>query len=166
MLYFAYCTWLNDPEIRRYMPGCKAVTKAYAANYRLQFHAAAGRQDRGWCHLNGVADAWGEKCWGVVFEDDGRQFDEDYDDFERFALTVHGDDGKAHDCWTYRMITPGIAMRPPNFYWQHIPDGLKAWNFPADYVAKVQAVFDEAAECPRADRPNPSAIPGKSADSR
>lgn len=83
MYYFAYCTWLNDPEIRRYMPHCKPVTKAYAANYRLQFHSASGRQDRGWRHINGVADAWGEKCWGVVF----------------------GDDGRAYDCWTYRMIT-------------------------------------------------------------
>lgn len=165
MFYFAYCTWLNDPEIRRYIPSCKLITKAYAANYRLQFHAAGDRKDRGWCHLNGVMDAWGEKCLGAVFEDTSG-FAEDYDDFERFALTVYGDDGKTYDCWTYRLITPGIAMRPPNFYWQHIPDGLRAMDFPADYIAKVQAVFDAAAECPRADRPNPSAIPGKSAASR
>ena len=59
--YFAYCTWLNDPEIRRYMPKTKKITKGYAANYRLQFHAAAGRDDRGWCHLNGLPDAWGER---------------------------------------------------------------------------------------------------------
>ena len=46
-LYFAYCTWLNDPEIQRYMPKARLITKGYAANYRLQFHAAAGRSDRG-----------------------------------------------------------------------------------------------------------------------
>lgn len=162
--YFAYCTWLNDPEIRRYMPKTKKITKGYAANYRLQFHAAAGRDDRGWCHLNGLPDAWGERCLGLVFEDDG--LTDDYDDFERFAITVHGDDGKAYDCWTYRMTNPGQPMRPPNFYWQHIPDGLKSEGFPAEYIAKVQAVYDAAAPCPRADRPNPSAVPGKSADSR
>jgi hypothetical protein len=166
MLYFAYCTWLNDPEIHRYMPGCKPVTKGYAANNRLEFHAAGERKDRGWCHLNSAADAWGEHCLGVVFEDDGKQFGEDYDDFERCAVTVHGDDGKIYDCWTYRMTRPGVAMRPPNFYWQHIPAGLKAWNFPPAYIAKVQAMFDAAAPCPNADRPNPSAVPGKSAASR
>ena len=166
MYYFAYCTWLNDPEIKRYWPDCKPLVKGHAANYRLQFHAAAGRSDRGWCHLNGVSDAWGHKALGVVVEHDPKYFGEDYDDFERFALTVHGDDGKTYDCWTYRMSNPGTAMRPPNFYWQHIPDGLKSEGFPAEYIAKVQAEYDAAAPCPRADRPNPSAVPGKSADSR
>ena len=113
MYYFAYCTWINAPEIKRYMPKCRKITKAYAANYRLEFHAAAGREDRGWCHLNGLPDAWGEKALGLVFEDDG--LTDDYDDFERFAITVHGDDGKSYDCWTYRMTTPGKPMRPPNF---------------------------------------------------
>jgi hypothetical protein len=163
-LYFAYCTWLNEPEIRRYMPKARLITKGHAANFRLEFHAAEGRSDRGWCHLSSLPDAWGEKCLGLVFEDDG--LTDDYDDFERFALTVHGDDGKAYDCWTYRMTHPGQPMRPPNFYWQHIPDGLEAHRFPRDYIAKVQAVYDAAAPCPRADRPNPSAIPGKSAETR
>jgi len=166
LYYFAYCTWLNDPEIRRYWPNVKAITKGYAANHRLQFHAAGDRSDRGWCHLNGVSDAHGVNALGVVFQHEPHQFNEDYDDFERFFLTVHGDDGKAYDCWTYRLSDPGMAMRPPNFYWEHIPTGLKAWQFPAEYIASVQATFDAAAPCPRADRPNPSAIPGKSADSR
>lgn len=166
LYYFAYCTWLNDPEIRRYWPTTKAITKAHAANHRLQFHAAGERTDRGWCHLNGVSDAVGHNALGVVFEHEPHQLNEDYDDFERFFLTVHGEDGKAYDCWTYRLSKPGVAMRPPNFYWEHIPTGLAAWKFPAAYIASVQATFDAAAPCPRADRPNPSAIPGKSAESR
>lgn len=166
MYYFAYCTWLNPPELQRYFPEAKFVTKAYAANHRLQFHAAAKRSDRGWCHLNDVGVAWDRNALGLVFTHEERHFEEDYDDFERCFLTVHGDDGKAYDCWTYRMTDPGMAMRPPNFYWQHIPDGMKHWQFPADYVAEVLAMYEAAAPCPRADRPNPSAIPGKSAASR
>lgn len=166
MLYFAYCTWLNAPELARYFPTAKAITKGYAANHRLEFHAAGTRTDRGWCHLNSAASAWGNKCLGVVFEHPEHHFTEDYDDFERCAVTVYGDDGKQYDCWTYRLVTPGVAMRPPNFYWQHIPDGLKNWEFPQSYIDSVLATFEAAAPCPRADRPNPSAIPGKSADSR
>ena len=166
MHYFAYCTWLNDPELRRYFPEAKLVTTGYAANHRLQFHAAGERTDRGWCHFNSAADAWGNKCLGVVYEHPEKHFDEDYDDFERCAVTVHGDDGKFYDCWTYRMTRPGVPMRPPNFYWQHIPDGMKAHGFPQPYVDSVLKTFEDAAPCPRADRPNPSAIPGKSADSR
>jgi len=166
MYYFAYCTWLNPPELARYFPKAAFVTKGYAANHRLEFHAADQRADRGWCHFNSSADAWGNDCQGVVFEHPEHHFDEDYDDFERCAVTVHGDDGKSYDCWTYRMTRPGVPMRPPNFYWQHIPDGLKHWGFPQDYIASVLATYEAAAPCPRADRPNPSAIPGKSADSR
>ena len=166
MHYFAYCTWLHDAELRRFFPEAKLLTKGYAANHRLQFHAAGDRNDRGWCHFNGSADAWGNKCLGLVFEHPEKHFDEDYEDFERCAVTVHGDDGKAYDCWTYRMTRPGIPMRPPNFYWQHIPDGLAEHGFPKAYVDSVLATYEAAAPCPRADRPNPSKIPGKSADTR
>ena len=69
MHYFGYCTWLDDPELRRFMPAAKAITKGVAKNHRLQFHAAGDRTDRGWCHLSSSAPtAWGTDCLGVVFE--------------------------------------------------------------------------------------------------
>lgn len=40
MYYFAYCTWLHDIEVGRYMPEAKSITKGYAANHALRFHAA------------------------------------------------------------------------------------------------------------------------------
>ncbi|MED1951114.1 gamma-glutamylcyclotransferase family protein [Brevibacillus centrosporus] len=166
MYYFAYCTWLNDPELRRYMPNAEFVAKGYAQNHLIRFHAAGEREDRGWCHLDDTGTAYGHQAHGVIFSHDPKHYEEDYDDFERCSLTVHGEDGKAYDCWTYRLITPGIAMRPPNFYWEHIPTGLKNWNLPEAYIQQVQKIYDDAAPCPRADRPNPSAIPGKSAATR
>jgi hypothetical protein len=164
--YFGYCTWLDDAEVKRFMPEAKPVTKGYAANHELKFHAAGERVDRGWCHFSNTAEAWGKNALGVVFEHDPKHFGEDYDDFERCCVTVRGDDGKVYDCWTYRLITPGKPMRPPNFYWEHIPKGMKQWGFPQDYIDRVKAVFEAAAPCPRADRPNPSAIPGRGADTR
>ncbi|WP_199085836.1 gamma-glutamylcyclotransferase family protein [Bosea sp. ASV33] len=166
MYYFAYCTWLDPVEMKRYEPDAKVVAKGYAANHAIRFHAAADRADRGWCHFLNTAEAAGNKCLGVVFELSPERFTEDYDDFERCCVTVYGDDGKMYDCWTYRLIRPGVAMRPPNFYWHHIPTGMKHFGFPQDYIDKVLATYEAAAPCPRADRPNPSAIPGKGADSR
>ena len=29
MYYFGYCTWLNPPELHRYFPEAKVVTKGY-----------------------------------------------------------------------------------------------------------------------------------------
>lgn len=166
MYYFGYCTWLHDVELRRFMPEAKVITTGRAPNHKLQFHAAAGRSDRGWCHLNDINEAWGTAALGIVVEHPPKHFEEDYDDFERCFLTVLGDDGKTYDCWTYRMSNPGQPMRPPNFYWQHIPDGMVEQQLPQDYIDSVQATYEAAAPCPRADRPNPSAIPGRGADTR
>jgi hypothetical protein len=167
MYYFGYCTWLDDAELRRFMPNARQVTQAVAPNHRLTFHAAGERTDRGWCHFNNTcADAWGTRCRGVVFEHENTHFSDDYDDFERCTVTVIGDDGKTYDCWTYRLTTPGIPMRPPHFYWNHIPKGMRDHGFPEAYVKSVLDTYEAAAECPDADRPNPSKIPGKSAASR
>lgn len=166
MYYFGYCTWLHSPEIKRFFPQYRIVTKGYAANRKLEFRTAGSRHDRGWCHLADIGEAWGVNCLGIVVEHPPEYFKEDFDDFDRCFLTVHGDDGKVYDCWTYRLTAPGSPMRPPNYYWQHIPDGLKELAFPQDYIDTVVATYDAAAECPRADRPNPSHVPGKSAATR
>lgn len=167
MYYFAYCTWLDDAELRRFMPNAKLVTKAKAPNHRVTFHAAGNRTDRGWCHLNNTcAAAWENDCLGVVFEHENIHFKDDYDDFERCTVTVIGDDGKVYNCWTYRLITPGMPMRPPLYYWNHIPEGMKQHGFHQEYIQSVLDTYESAAECPNADRPNPSKIPGKSAATR
>ena len=91
MYYFGYCTWLDDAELRRFMPNAKQITQAVAPNHRLTFHAADDRTDRGWCHFNNkCADAWGTMCRGVVFEHENIHFKDDYDDFERCTVTVIG----------------------------------------------------------------------------
>lgn len=165
MYYFAYCTWLSDAELRKYVPEAKFVTKAKAHNWQIQFRAASGREDRGWCHLHNM-NSWGFVTQGMVFEVNDDRVNDDFDDFGIIAITVHGDDGKAYDCFTYDLLQPGIPMRPPNFYWRHVPEGLAEQNFPADYVATVNDIFNKASPCPDADRPAPTAPPGRDASTR
>jgi hypothetical protein len=142
--YFGYCTFLNEPELRQYLPEAKAVVKGYAANHRLEFRGTVSRTDRGWCHLNDGPEAFGHKTYGVVFEHPEANFQVDYPDFERCFLTVYGEDGKTYDCWTYRMTSPGENVRPPDFYWAHVPAGLAAWDFPEDYVEGVLKDYEAA----------------------
>jgi len=164
--YFGYCTWLNEPELRRFLPTATLVTKARAANHQIQFRAAGGRTDRGWCHLENGPGARGFDTLGLVYEVPDDESYDVFDDFDICFMTVRGDDGKPYDCWSYRLTSPGIPMRPPNYYWEHIPVGLKAWNFPPDYIAKVMAIYEAAAECPRSDRPAPVGPPSVDAASR
>lgn len=41
MYYFAYCTWLSDAELRKYVPEARYVTKAKAHNWQIQFRPPA-----------------------------------------------------------------------------------------------------------------------------
>ena len=72
MYYFAYCTWLEDAELRRYVPEARLVTPAVAKNHRVEFRAAGDRRDRGWCHLSNIGRAYGQETQGMVFEVDDR----------------------------------------------------------------------------------------------
>jgi hypothetical protein len=166
MFYFVYCTWLDELELRRYAPDARFVTKARVANCKVEFRAVKGRNDRGWCHLSDISDARGEVVYGLVYILSEKESGADYDDFERCFLTVRGDDGNIYDCFTYRLTEPGVAMRPPDYYWRHIPKGAAAWNFPSEYQAKLRRTYDEALPCPDAARPAPKGKPGKSAQAR
>ena len=166
MYYFVYCTFLNEPEMRIYLPDAEVICKAKAKNHRVSFNAAGKRENRGWCHLDDTPTGYGHDAYGLVVEHDEKWYSADYEDFERCWLTVYGDDGKTYECWTYRLIDPGIPMRPPHYYWHHIPVGLKQWNFPQEYVDKIMKTFEDAAECPDFMRPKPAGGPGNSADSR
>jgi hypothetical protein len=160
MYYFGYCTWLEDAELRKYFPEAKAVTKAKAHNWKIEFRTAGNRRDRGWCHLANV-DTLGKRAQGIVFEVDEKHLKDDFEDFDIVFLTVYGDDGKMYDCFTYILSDPGIPMRPPKYYWSHIPNGLVEQAFPNEYRNEVQAIYDSAAECPDADRTPPSSKPSK-----
>jgi drug/metabolite transporter (DMT)-like permease len=166
MYYFGYCTWLDPAELAKYFPEARLVTRAVARNWKVEFRAAGDRRDRGWCHLNNIGAAFGSDTLGLVFEVEDARLKDDFDDFDIVYLTVHGDDGNAYDCFTYVLSDPGVPMRPPNYYWSHVPRGLRAMDFPARYIEHVEQTYADALACPDADRPAPSANPGKAADTR
>jgi hypothetical protein len=166
MYYFGYCTYLEDAELRKYLPEAVFITKAKAHNYKVEFRAAGTRTDRGWCHLSNKSAVHGNAAQGMVFLVNDERIRDDFDDFDIVFLTVYGDDGKMYDCFTYILSQPGIPMRPPKFYWRRIPAGLVEQNFPPEYRELVQSTYEKAAECPDADRPAPAAKPGRSASTR
>lgn len=154
LLYFGYGTFLDDAELLFYLPDAEKITKARAFNKKFVLCAHSGRQDRGYCHLTDKVEALGEVAHGIIVRHDPKYFI-DYEGFERCFLTVYGDDGRMYDCWTLRMISPGVAMRPPNFYWNHIILGLKNSGFPEEYTEKIIELYERALPCPLEDMPDP-----------
>jgi len=155
MYYFGYCTFLNEPERKQYLPDGVAVTKGYAANRRVEFRGTTERSDRGWCHLTDGPAARGKRAYGVVFEHPDEAFEIDHPAFERCFLTVYGEDGITYDCWTYRLISPGEKIRPPNFYWAHVPAGLDRWQFPTSVAKDLMTEYEEARPSDDPDQPAP-----------
>lgn len=147
MYYFGYCTFLNPVEMKRFFPNGKIVSKGYVQNCSIAFCASGERTDRGWCHLDLTPSAWGKRALGIVIEHGPEQF-VDYPDFKRIAITVHGEDGKVYDCWTWILDNPGMAMKPPKAYWNHVSTGLKHYEFSEEDSKNVIDVYDAAAECP------------------
>lgn len=145
MFYFAYCTWLTEAEMHRFMPEGKIIAKGYVPNSLISFCTAGDDRERGWCHLDMTPDSWEQKTYGTVVEHDIEHY-VDYPDFKRIPVTVYADDGKTYDCWTYVMENPGIAMKPPKAYWANVENGLKDMGFPEDYNSKVKNIYDKSAE--------------------
>lgn len=144
MRYFGYCTFLNEPELRTYLPEAVALTKGHAANHKVEFRGQVGLTERGWCHINNGPDAKGFQAHGVVFEHPAADFDVDFPGFERYFLTVYGEDGNTYDCWTYRLSNPMDHVRPPDFYWHHVPAGLSAWDFSEEVANGLLAEYESA----------------------
>jgi hypothetical protein len=165
MYYFGYCTWLDEPELHKYFPEATYVGRAVAMNHRVEFRAAGQRQDRGWCHLANGPGAHGTDTIGLVYEVADAHLKDEFDDFDIVHLTVRDGD-TVYDCFTYVLSQPGTPMRPPDYYWKHIPIGLHAWNFPAGYISAVEDTYGQAAPCPDSGRPVPAAKPGRDASTR
>jgi hypothetical protein len=138
---------MDEPELRRFAPNAVFVTKAKAINHKVEFRAVKGRNDRGYCHISNAKNARGEVVYGLVYALTEAESVAEFDDFEQCFLTVRGDDGNVYDCFTQRMVEPGVAMRPPDYYVQHVIKGARAWDFPLEYQAKLQKTLDESSPC-------------------
>lgn len=147
MYYFGYCTFLNEPELRTYLPEAVAITKGHAANHKVEFRGQVSNTERGWCHINNGPAARGANAHGVVFAHPEENFEVDHPGFERYFLTVYGEDGKTYDCWTYKLSAPSEHVQPPNFYWQHVPAGLSAWEFPEEVSKGLLEAYAAAKPC-------------------
>ena len=153
-LYFGYGTFLDDDELYYYLPNAEKVTTARAMNRKFVLYSFAGDDFRGYCHITDKLDAMGEITHGIIARHDPKYF-VDYPGFERCFLTVYGDDGKMYDCWTLRMNSLGSAVRPPDYYWNHILKGLKEYNFSEAYTQKIIDMYEKALPCSYHDMKDP-----------
>ena len=120
MYYFGYCTWLTMPNCALHAerepdhPGGRAKPPADSRRRRPPIAAGAISTTNVRMH--------GARCRGVVFEHENIHFRTIT--VTECTVTVIGDDGKTYDCWTYRLIAPGIPINRRSTTWI-CPEGLR-----------------------------------------
>lgn len=147
ILYFAYGSNLNWPQMKKRCPGAKFVSLAVLPDHRLAFTRWSGG------YQGGVADVVpepGQQVWGVVYQltaADLRELDR-YEGYHgpkgknaylRVWATVwlQGDPGRPETVYIYRAVPQEEFVPPSRAYLSLIREGAHYWGLPAEYISQV-----------------------------
>jgi gamma-glutamylcyclotransferase len=150
MVYFAYGSNMNWPQMRQRCPSARFITVARLKDYRLRFPLKS--KSRG-CGAAGALPESGQTVWGVAYEIDEREVvsldeAEDYvpgreqNSYWRKESPVYpGTDGEAPlVVWLY-LPEPEENPPPPSpAYKRLIVEGATFWSLPQDYIRQLEAI--------------------------
>ncbi|HEY82479.1 MAG TPA: gamma-glutamylcyclotransferase [Dehalococcoidia bacterium] len=128
MYYFAYASNLNKKQMRERCPGSKPLFTATLPNYKLIF-AGWSRQWRG--GTASIKPFRGERVRGAIYEVSEeclRRLDRFESNYQRFKVTVFGEDNEPIEAITY-IKTGQLEETPPSKeYLAVIQQGLRDWR--------------------------------------
>jgi gamma-glutamylcyclotransferase len=150
MLYFAYGSNMNWPQMQRRCPSARFVNLAELRDYTLAFPLRS--KSRG-CGTAGAIPREGQIVWGIVYEienceigvlDRAEDFvpggeDNSYTREERDVYPV-GNGGKPLRVSLYLPTPQQSPPLPTAEYKRLIVEGAKHWGLPAGYVLFLEAV--------------------------
>lgn len=128
MYYFAYASNLNKKQMQERCPGSKPLFTATLPNYKLIF-AGWSRQWRG--GTASIKPFRGERVRGAIYEVSEeclRRLDKFESGYQRFKVTVFGEDNEPIEAITY-IKTGQLEETPPSKeYLAVIQQGLRDWR--------------------------------------
>jgi gamma-glutamylcyclotransferase (GGCT)/AIG2-like uncharacterized protein YtfP len=126
--YFAYASNLNKKQMQERCPGSKPLFTATLPNYKLIF-AGWSRQWRG--GTASIKPFRGERVRGAIYEVSEeclRRLDKFESGYQRFKVTVFGEDNEPIEAITY-IKTGQLEETPPSKeYLAVIQQGLRDWR--------------------------------------
>lgn len=147
MPYFAYCTLLDEGEMRRFVPTARRGAVGQINGRRVVFERHGAGMETGGCNLS---SAEGQTVYGALYDlsdDEFAQLDAisgvDRGLYRRVAVQVKTDAGVV-DAETYVIPDPGGPFQPTTAYTRPILDGARALRLPAAYVAVLDALVKNA----------------------
>ena len=153
MFYFAYASSLDCRQIIERCPKVRFYCVARLDNYTLAFtRRSQGRQ----CGVADIVPSEGSTVWGVVYELDSDDLDSldrsegyrpgrEQNSYNRVERQVIQRDNSSPyiTVWTYVATRQPSPPKPNAAYKRQIVDGARFWRFPADYIAKLEAIQTE-----------------------
>jgi gamma-glutamylcyclotransferase (GGCT)/AIG2-like uncharacterized protein YtfP len=146
MVYFAYCTLLDQDEMRKHCPGAEAREIGRISGWRVTFAAYA--DGRGGCQL--VAESEHE-VWGLLYElSDAEQAGLDTISgvpqgfYRQIEVEVLTETGSSVPAVTYIIPNPIGVFRPSEEYTRPILTGARALKLPTGYLADLEATVAAA----------------------
>ncbi len=144
---FIYCEWLDSQLVKKWIPDAEFVTTGTCADHEVRF--VAYKDDNGETFEGGccLSDAPGETLHGVVWkvsEEAVLAVDKltniSCGRYTRQYRVVKGDDGKVYTTVSHSIKNPTGASKPSQEYIGHMIEGAKEFKFPAEYIAKLEAL--------------------------
>jgi len=144
---YIYCEWLDSSLVKKWIPDAKFVTTAVCPDHKVSFVSYRddeGEEFEGGCCLT---YAPGETLCGVVWEiseeallsiDKLVKINEGK--YTREYRAVKGDNGSAYATISHSIKNPTGISVPSEAYLAHMLGGAKEFNFPEEYVEKLEAV--------------------------
>ena len=147
MPYFAYCTLLDEAEMRRFVPAARIGATGHISGQRVVFERHAVSLETGGCNLS---PADGQTVFGVLYDLTDAEFAQldtisgvDRGLYQRFAVQVATESGM-FEAETYVIPRPGGPFRPTATYTRPLLTGARALELPDIYVAKLEALVEAA----------------------
>ncbi|WP_084784087.1 gamma-glutamylcyclotransferase family protein [Marinobacterium aestuarii] len=158
MFYFAYGSNLSERRLRARISSVRKVANGVLAGHQLRFHKVSQRDGSAKCDAfdTGVARHF---VLGVLFDisaPDRARLDR-YEGlncgYEARDILVRLDDGSSVAAFTYCATLINPAVRPFDWYLEHVLRGAREHGFAHAYIQQIEAIEcvtdPDAARCAR-----------------
>ena len=153
MLYFAYCTLLDEEEMHKFCPTAEPTVVGRLSGHRVSF-ARYGRDiPGGGCNLE---QAEGGETLGLLYEMSQKAMaaldaiagvDKGY--YKKIQVTVTTEGENEIPAITYVIPEPGGPFQPSATYTRPILAGARALQLPAAYTAGLEKTIESAQQSDR-----------------
>lgn len=142
--YFSYGSNMSTLRLAHRAPSVRALAVARLQRHRLRFHKR-GKDSSGKCDAELTGDAT-DVVYGVVFEiaaseklrlDEHEGLNKGY---EEKRVSIWTEDGKELEALTYYATNIDPALKPYDWYKEHVVRGAREHGLPREYVESIAAV--------------------------